>query len=183
VARNNKTKATTASVDAFVKGLEDAERRKDAKAVLQIMGRVTGLDPRMWGPSIVGFGSYHYVYESGREGDAPMVGFAPRGREMTLYVLADFPRRDALLAKLGKHRTGKSCLYIRRLADVDLVVLEKLVTASVADRRKRYSTSLGERSSQAQGRDSTQALTPPTPIESLPMTPAGAGQAQSKTKR
>ena len=106
------------------------------------MKRATGAEPKMWGPSIVGFGSYHYVYESGREGDAPIVGFAPRGREMTLYVLADFARRDALLAKLGKHRTGKSCLYIRRLADVDLAVLEKLVAASVADRKKRYDVHL-----------------------------------------
>jgi hypothetical protein len=142
VARNdNKTKPTTASVDAFLDGFEDAERRKDARTVLQIMRRVTGVRPYMWGPSIVGFGSYHYVYESGREGDAPMVGLAPRGRELTLYVLSDFPRQNALLAKLGRHRTGKSCLYIRRLADVDLEVLEELVTASVADTRKRYETS------------------------------------------
>ena len=141
VSAKNKTKPTGASVDAFIAGLDDAERRKDAKAVLQMMRRATSAQPHMWGPSIVGFGSYHYVYESGREGDAPMMGLAPRGREMTLYVLSDFARRDALLARLGKHRTGKSCLYIRRLADVDLGVLEQLVEASVADTRKRHATS------------------------------------------
>ena len=134
----NKTKPTGASVDTFLSGLEDAERRKDAKAVLQMMRRLTGARPYMWGPSIVGFGSYHYVYESGREGDAPIVGFGPRGRELTLYVLSDFARKDALLAKLGRHRTGKSCLYIRRLADIDAKVLEDLVSESVADTRKRH---------------------------------------------
>jgi hypothetical protein len=140
---NNKTQPTTASVDGFVAALEDAERRDDAGAVMRLMRRATGARPRMWGPSIVGFGSCHYVRESGREGDMPLVGFAPRGRELTLYVLADFAQRDPLLAKLGKHRTGKSCLYIRRLADVDLGVLEKLVEASVADSRTRYATSVG----------------------------------------
>ncbi len=137
----NKTKATAASVDTFVSGIEDVERRQDAKAVLQMMRRTTGAKPAMWGSSIVGFGSYHYVYESGREGDAPIVGFAPGGRELTLYVLGDFARKDALLGRLGRHRTGKSCLYIRRLADVDTKVLEDLVEASVADCRKRYPTS------------------------------------------
>ena len=141
MASNNKTRATTGSVDTFLSGLVDAERRQDAKATLQMMQRLTGAKPAMWGPSIVGFGSYHYVYESGREGDAPIVGFAPKGREMTLYVLSDFARQDALLAKLGRHRTGKSCLYIRRLADVDPKVLEDLVAASVADRKQRYPTS------------------------------------------
>jgi hypothetical protein len=137
----NKTRPTKVPVDVFLSSLGDEERRRDSRKVLQIMRRLTKAEPRMWGPSIVGFGSYHYVYESGREGDAPIVGFAPRGREMTLYVLADFARRDALLGKLGKHRTSKWCLYIRRLADVDATVLEKLVAASVADSRKRYPTS------------------------------------------
>lgn len=136
----SKTQRTGTDVAAFL-GQFDDERRDDALAVAKMMGRLTKAKPAMWGPSIVGFGSYHYTYESGREGDAPIVGFAPKGREMTLYVLADFARKDALLAKLGRHRTGKSCLYIRRLADVDPKVLEDLVAASVADRRKRYPTS------------------------------------------
>jgi hypothetical protein len=138
----NKTQRTERSVDDFLDTLDADERRRDAVSVVKIMKRATGAKPKMWGPSIVGFGSYHYVYESGREGDAPVVGFSPRGREMTLYVLADFPSRDVLLASLGKHHTGKSCLYVRRLADVDLAVLERLVTASVEDRKKRYPTSV-----------------------------------------
>ncbi len=92
----------------------------------------------MWGPSIVGFGSYHYKYASGHEGDSALAGFAARGRELVVYVAEGFEGRDALLAKLGKHRTGKVCVYIRRLADVDLKVLEKLVTRSVADMKSRY---------------------------------------------
>jgi hypothetical protein len=144
----NKTQPTKRSVDDFLLTL-DEDRRRDALAVAKIMKSATGAKPYMWGPSIVGYGSYHYLYESGREGDAPIAGFAPRGREMTLYVLADFARRDALLAKLGKHRTGKSCLYIRRLADVDATVLEKLVAAAVAYCRKRYPTSMSWRSGDA----------------------------------
>jgi hypothetical protein len=128
-----KTTPTAASVSAFLAGIDDADRRRDCKTVLGIMKRATGASPKMWGSSIVGFGSYDYRYASGGEGSAPIVGFSPRKRDLTLYVLRDFARRDALLAKLGKHTTGKSCLYIKRLADVDLDVLEKLVEASVEE--------------------------------------------------
>jgi hypothetical protein len=141
-SEGNKTQFTGASVKTFLARLADAERRDDAETVLQMMRRVTTCRPRMWGHSIVGFGSYHYVYDTGHEGDAPIVGLAPRGRELVLYVLTDFARRDALLAQLGKHRTGVSCLYIRRLADVDIEVLEELVAASVADRKERYAITL-----------------------------------------
>jgi hypothetical protein len=129
-ARVNKTQPTAASVDAFVASIEDDGRRRDTQAVLRLMNRVTRIRPRMWGPSIVGFGSYRYRFANGGDGHAPLIGFSPRKRELTLYVLDDFPRCRPLLDKLGKHTVGKSCLYIKRLADVDLDVLEELVAAS-----------------------------------------------------
>lgn len=137
----NKTQPTGASVEAFLKAVPDANRRADALAVLALMRKVTGLAPRMWGPGIVGFGTYHYVYESGREGDMIRVGFSPRSSALTLYIMGGFPRYQALLARLGKHRTGKSCLYLTRLADVDLAVLEALIRASWAHMAERYPAS------------------------------------------
>ena len=126
-----KTQKNDASVEDFLNSVSDAQKREDSFAVLELMREVTGEKPAMWGTNIVGFGSYHYKYASGREGDWPLAGFAPRERELTLYIMAGFERYEELLAKLGKHKTGVSCLYIKRLADVDPTVLKQLVSASV----------------------------------------------------
>ncbi|HUF67275.1 MAG TPA: DUF1801 domain-containing protein [Longimicrobiales bacterium] len=133
-----KTKRTEESVDAFLDAIDDETRRKDCKTVLKIMKKATKAKPKMWGPSIVGFGDYHYKYESGREGDWFLAGFSPRKRDLTLYIVAGFDRYEALMARLGKHTTGKSCLYIKRLSDIDTTVLEELVTASVQHMKQRH---------------------------------------------
>jgi hypothetical protein len=134
----NKTKPTTISVPAFLDASTDEERRADAKALARLMQKVTGYEPVMWGPSIIGFGSYHYAYESGREGDMLIVGFSPRKAANVLYGLIGFDGAEALLAKLGKHTTGKGCLYIKKLADVNMNVLETLVEEAVATTRARH---------------------------------------------
>lgn len=134
----NKTLATKASVGAFVDKIADPAKRADAKALVKLMQKATGEKPAMWGPSIIGFGSYHYVYESGREGDMPLVGFSPRKAATVLYVRAGTPGTEALLAKLGKHTAGKGCVYVKKLADVDEAVLEKLVAKCAADMLKKY---------------------------------------------
>ena len=133
-----KTKPTEVSADSHISGIANEEQRNDARTLVGLMRRVTKQEPRMWGPSIVGFGSYHYKYESGHEGDSALAGFAVRGSELVVYIAVGFEGRDGLLAKLGKHRTGKVCVYIRRLANVDLQVLETLVTRSVAEMKRRY---------------------------------------------
>ena len=133
-----KTKPTEVSADSHIAAIANEEQRNDARTLVALMRRVTRQEPRMWGPSIVGFGSYHYKYASGHEGDSALTGFAVRGRELVFYIAEDFEGRDVLLARLGKHKTGKVCVYIRRLADVDLKVLEKLVGRSVADTKRRY---------------------------------------------
>ncbi len=133
----NKTKPTTLSVPAFLDACAD-ERRADAKALAKLMQKVTGDKPTMWGPSIVGFGSYHYTYASGREGDAPIVGFSPRKAANVLYGAIGFGGAEGLLAKLGKHTTGKGCLYIKKLADVDVTVLETLLEKAVAATRAAH---------------------------------------------
>ena len=132
-----KTRETAASVEEFLNGIEN-RRREDGLAMLELMREVTGEEARMWGSSIVGFGSYHYVYESGREGDAMLTGFSPRKQNLAIYVMPGFSAYDSLLDKLGKHKTGKSCLYINKLADVDLKVLRTLVRRSVQVMRKKY---------------------------------------------
>lgn len=137
-APGNKTGETTASVTRFLAGQKDAQRAEDCRAVLALMQKVTGAQPRMWGSSIVGFGSFHYQYESGREGDMLRTGFSPRKEALTLYILGDFPRHAELMARLGKYKTGKSCLYIKRLSDVDLKVLEALIRASWRYLAARY---------------------------------------------
>lgn len=134
----NKTQPTIASVPAFLDACTDEVRRTDAKALVKLMQKVTGKKPAMWGPSIVGFDSYHYKYESGREGDMLIVGFSPRKAANVLYGTIGFDGADALLAKLGKHTTGKGCLYIRKLSDVDMKVLEALVTKAVAETKARH---------------------------------------------
>ena len=125
-----KTKPTDASVDAYLSAIPDEQRQEECKVIAEMMQRATKTKPQMWG-SMIGFGSYHYKYPSGREGDWFLTGFAPRKQALTLYIMAGFTQYDALLEKLGKYRTGKSCLYITRLSDVDLKVLAKLILLSV----------------------------------------------------
>ncbi|MDX1509891.1 MAG: DUF1801 domain-containing protein [Nitriliruptorales bacterium] len=126
-----KTKPNDDDVERFLNTVDDT-RRADCDAIVQLMAEVTGEPPRMWGSSIVGFGSYHYRYASGREGDWMITGFSPRKANITLYIMDGFGRHDELLGQLGKHSTGKSCLYVKRLDDIDLGVLRQLVTESVA---------------------------------------------------
>jgi hypothetical protein len=133
-----KTKPTKVSAESHIAAIANEEQRKNAQTMVALMRRVTKQKPRMWGPSIVGFGSYHYKYASGHEGDSALAAFAVRGSELVVYIEAAFEGRDVLLAKLGQHRTGKVCVYIRRLANVDLKVLETLVARSIADTKRRY---------------------------------------------
>ena len=133
-----KTKPTGASVDEYLASRASPEQLKDCKAIIAMCRRATRQPPYMWGPSIVGHGKYTYTYETGHSGDAPLAGFAIRGRELVVYVDADSPKQAALLAKLGKHRIGKCCLYFKRLADLDTKVLEELIAGCVAETRRRY---------------------------------------------
>ncbi|MBM4117420.1 DUF1801 domain-containing protein [bacterium] len=119
-------------VKAFVAAIADPAQRADAEALLKLMRELTGQPPRLWGDSMVGFGSYHYTYASGRDGDWFPVGFSPRKANLTIYVLAGFDRHAALLGRLGKHKTAKSCLYVKRLADLDLAILRRLLAGSLA---------------------------------------------------
>ena len=133
-----KTKAHDGSVDKFLAAVPDERRRADASIVLALMREVTGEEPKMWGPSIVGFGSYHYRYASGHEGDSCLTGFSPRKTALTLYVMPGFAKSDEILGRLGKFKAGKGCLYLSKLADVDLATLRELVAASVAHLRTTY---------------------------------------------
>ncbi len=126
-----KTKPNEKDVEEFLNGVEDERKRKDSFAILELMQQVTGEQPMMWGDSIIGFGSYRYKYASGREGDWMLTGFSPRKQSLTLYIMSGFSEYEALLEKLGKYKTGKSCLYIKKLADVDQEVLRELVRQSV----------------------------------------------------
>jgi len=134
----NKTKPTRQPVSAFIAAVEPAERRSDCRALATMMKTITKSQPKMWGSSIVGFGLYHYKYASGREGDFFLSGFSPRKQDLTIYVMAGFDRYPSLMKKLGKYKTGRSCLYVKRLADIDLDVLKKLVTESVRHMKKTY---------------------------------------------
>lgn len=134
----NKTKPTDASVEDYIASRANEEQRADCEELIVLLGRITRQPPRMWGPSIVGFGKYSYTYESGRTGEAPLAGFAIRGRELVVYLLCEGATQNSLLSKLGKHKMGKSCLYFKRLTDLDKSVLKQLVANSVADVRRRY---------------------------------------------
>lgn len=134
----NKTKPTAVRVDEFIAAVPDPTRREDARTLTALMQRLSGEAPIMWGSSIVGFGSYHYKYDSGREGDMARIGFSPRAKELVLYLVDGYEQRGDLLARLGRHRVGKSCLYIKKLADVDVAVLEELMTASLAYMDERF---------------------------------------------
>jgi hypothetical protein len=133
-----KTKPTDTSVAALLGAIPDDARRQDCFTVLSLMRDVTQCEPTVWGSTIIGFGTYHYKYASGREGDWFLTGFAPRKQDLTLYIMAGFDRSEALLARLGKYKTGKSCLYVKRLADIDLAVLKDLVAASVTHMKRQY---------------------------------------------
>lgn len=134
-----KTQKNDASVEAFLSTVEHERKREDCQEILELMRRVTGEKPAMWGDSIVGFGEYHYKYASGREGEWFLTGFSPRKQNLTLYIMSGFDEYEDLLKKLGKYKTGKSCLYINKLEDVDLDVLAELVKKSVNHMRKTHS--------------------------------------------
>ncbi|MXZ71550.1 MAG: DUF1801 domain-containing protein [Acidobacteria bacterium] len=127
-----KTKKNDASVETFLDAIENEKRRQDCRAVVDLMADVTGEAPAMWGDSIIGFGSYHYQYATGREGDWMATGVSPRKQNLTVYIMTGFDRHEALMKKLGRYKTGKSCLYIKKLEDVDLAVLRELVRESFA---------------------------------------------------
>ena len=134
-AAKNKTVETTASVPAFIKKLEP-QRQADAKIIIDIMRSASGLEPKMWGSAIIGFGTHHYKYESGREGDAPLVGFSPRKAEFVLYLPSEFEKREELLKKFGKHKTSVACIYFKKIADVDTAVLKKMVVNALKKKLK-----------------------------------------------
>lgn len=135
----NKTKPTAASIDDYIASRANPQQQADCRELMALFARVTGQEPRMWGPSIVGYGSYRYTYETGRSGEAPLAAFAIRGRDLVVYLLPyTEERQQSLLARLGKHKMGKSCLYFKQLADLDRAVLEELVTDSIAGTRQRY---------------------------------------------
>jgi len=133
-----KTKRNDGDVDAFIDAVENEKRRADCRAVVDLLRRVSGQEPEMWGGSIIGFGSYDYRYESGRTGSWPRIGCSPRKQSMTLYIMPGFDRYEEILDRLGKYRTGKSCLYVNKLEDVDMAVLEELATASLEHMERAY---------------------------------------------
>jgi hypothetical protein len=138
MAKANKTVETEASVDDFLATIKDATKRKDCGSIIALIAQETKYEPKMWGPSIVGFGSYHYVYESGREGDAPLVGLASRASSITFYIGSDYAKQAELEAKLGKHKKSGGCLHIAKLADVDQKTLITIIKNSIAQRKKEH---------------------------------------------
>ena len=136
----NKTMPTKVSVRDFVNSVENEIRRRDAKALMKIFKDVTGMSPQMWGPSLIGYGRYHYKYESGREGDMLMTGFSPRKANLVLYIMPGYLDLEEKLSRLGKHKLGKACLYINKLADVDVDVLKEIITYGVEYMQENYQT-------------------------------------------
>ncbi|MCB0505135.1 MAG: DUF1801 domain-containing protein [Cyclobacteriaceae bacterium] len=134
----NKTVETKGNVNAFIKAVKSETKRNDSMQLIEMLKELTGKEPRMWGPSIVGFGSYHYKYESGREGDMPLVGFSPRASALTFYLSTRFEKREELLEKLGKYKTGKGCLYFNKLEDIDVKVLQKMIVNHMKHIKKAY---------------------------------------------
>jgi hypothetical protein len=134
----NKTTENKNSVVDFLTTIKGEKKRKDCSAIIDLIAKHTTLEPKMWGTSIVGFGIYHYKYESGREGEAPLAGIAARANAVTLYLGADFDNREELLSKLGKHKTGKGCIYIQQLEDIDIGILIKMVKNSIEHKKKVY---------------------------------------------
>jgi hypothetical protein len=134
----NKTRPNSASVTTFLDSVEDETKKQDSYRLIDIMKEITGEEPVMWGPSIIGFGSYHYKYDSGREGDMLLTGFSPRKQNLSLYIMAGFSKYESLMQELGKYKTGKSCLYIKRLSDVNIDVLKQLIKASFDHYNNKY---------------------------------------------
>ena len=134
----NKTKPTDANVEDYIASRANAQQSSDCRELMRLFKKVTRSSPRMWGPSIVGYGSHRYTYESRRTGEGPLAAFAIRGRELVVYLMAEEEEQRSLLSKLGKHRMGKSCLYFKQLADLDRSALEKLVAGSIAGIRRRH---------------------------------------------
>ncbi|MCM3720290.1 DUF1801 domain-containing protein [Fictibacillus phosphorivorans] len=133
-----KTKVNDNSVIEFIENVDSPKKREDAYKLLDIFSETTGFEAKMWGPSIIGFGSYHYRYDTGHEGDAPLVGFSPRKAKISLYLATGDPNREELLSNFGKHTTGAACVYINKLADIDVEVLKELIEQSVAFLQKTY---------------------------------------------
>lgn len=133
-----KTTETNTSVSALIKKIPEAQRQKDALAIIEIMKKQSGFDAKMWGPAIIGFGSYHYKYESGHEGDAPLIGFSPRKSEFALYLTSNFENREGLLKKFGKHKSAKACIYFKKLEDINVDILEKMVKSSLKSRKANH---------------------------------------------
>jgi hypothetical protein len=138
-----KTRPTAASIEEYLASRASPEQMVDCKALMTLLNRVTRQSPKMWGPSIVGYGSYIYRYESGRTGESCLTGFAVRGKELVVYLVSESPEQPALLAKLGKHRIGKACLYFKHLTDLDINVLESLVSESIAETKRRHAVTSG----------------------------------------
>jgi hypothetical protein len=136
----NKTAETSISVADFINAVKDETKRKDSFSLIDIIKKLTGLEPKMWGPSIVGFGSYHYKYDSGHEGDSPLLGFSPRASAITLYFSGDFEEREQLLEKFGKHTTGKGCIYVKKLNDINIDTLQKMVAKQIKHIKELYPT-------------------------------------------
>ncbi|KAF2509537.1 DUF1801 domain-containing protein [Flavobacterium zhairuonense] len=134
----NKTTETTNSVTDFINAVENEQKRKDAFQLLSIIQELTGFEPKMWGPSIIGFGSYHYKYDSGHEGDAPLAGFSPRKAAMTVYFYLPEDKREELLSKLGKHTSSKACIYVKKLADIDVEILKNIILLSMQYTQNLY---------------------------------------------
>lgn len=134
----NKTMATSESVIGFINSIEDKRKVEDSLRLVELMEKISGYEAKMWGPSIIGFGSYHYKYASGHEGDAPLLGFSPRAAALTLYLEQDFEEKDEMLSILGKFKTSKACIYIKTLKDVDEKVLERIIKLSFKHSKKNY---------------------------------------------
>lgn len=134
----NKTTETESSVIDFINTVEDLTKRNDSFELVKLMQEQTGYEPKMWGPGIIGFGSYHYKYASGHEGDAPLVGFSPRKDAISLYLCSSFESKEELLSKFGKHKAGKGCIYIKKIADIDIEILKKMISYSVENLNKLY---------------------------------------------
>ncbi len=134
----NKTTETLSSATDFINAVKDETRRKDSLALMEIIKKLTGLEPKMWGPGIVGFGSYHYKYDSGHEGESPLIGFSPRVSALTFYLSGHFENRERLLAELGKHKTEKGCVYVKKLNEINMEVLKNMITNHIKHIKKMH---------------------------------------------
>ena len=136
--KENKTKVTEASVEDYISSIEDEARRKDCEVLAKLMAEASHEQPKMWGSSIVGFGSYHYKYESGHEGDAPLVGFSPRKAEFAIYLTSQFDNREELLKQFGKYKSAKACIYFKKMEDINVDVFKKMISNSLKYYKAKY---------------------------------------------